>query len=85
LAQQLQRPGYHINRSNKLVLGSKQDMVKRGEASPDDADALALTFAQAVAPPKNDSFGRIVEDVLLLDQCSKESDWTAGVICLPLW
>jgi hypothetical protein len=43
-------PGYHINRQNKLVLESKQDMQKRGEASPDDADALALTFAQPVAP-----------------------------------
>jgi phage terminase large subunit len=43
-------PGYHINRSNKLVLESKQEMQKRGEASPDDADALALTFAQPVAP-----------------------------------
>lgn len=43
-------PGYKINVSNKLVLESKQDMQKRGEASPDDADALALTFAQHVAP-----------------------------------
>jgi hypothetical protein len=46
----LSAPGYHINRANKLVLESKQEMVKRGEASPDDADALALTWAQAVAP-----------------------------------
>jgi phage terminase large subunit len=38
-------PGYHINRSNLLVLESKADMQKRGQASPDDADALALTFA----------------------------------------
>jgi phage terminase large subunit len=43
-------PGYHLNRANKLVLESKQDMQKRGEASPDDADALCLTFAQPVAP-----------------------------------
>jgi hypothetical protein len=27
---------------------------------------------------------RIIEDVLLLDQCSNESDWSAGVIYLPL-
>jgi hypothetical protein len=47
----LSGPGYHINRQNKLVLESKQDMAKRGEASPDDADALALTWAQPVAPP----------------------------------
>ena len=46
------RLAYHINTANKLVLESKQDMAKRGEASPDDADALALTFAQAVAPVK---------------------------------
>jgi hypothetical protein len=42
-------PGYHINRSNLLVLGSKADMQKCGQTSPDDGDALALTFAQAVA------------------------------------
>jgi hypothetical protein len=49
---QLTGPGYHINQANKLVIESKQDMAKRGVASPDDADALALTFAQPVAPPK---------------------------------
>ena len=50
LEAQLTGPGYHIDRSNRLVLESKQDMAKRGVASPDDADALALTFAQRVAP-----------------------------------
>jgi hypothetical protein len=56
-AQQLGSPGYHINRSNKLVIEAKQEMQKRGLASPDDADALALTFARAVAPvaPKHPS------------------------------
>jgi hypothetical protein len=43
-------PGYHINRSNLLVVDSKADIHKRGQASPDDGDALALTFAQPVAP-----------------------------------
>ena len=47
---QLTGPGYHINRQNKLVIESKQEMAKRGVASPDDADALALTFAQPVSP-----------------------------------
>jgi Hint domain-containing protein len=42
LASQLTRPGYHINRSNRLVLESKADMQRRGEASPDDADALCF-------------------------------------------
>lgn len=62
LRTQLTRPGYHINRSNRLVLESKADMVKRGEASPDDADALALTFAQPVAPVKQQQLepGRVI-------------------------
>jgi hypothetical protein len=65
MATDLAGPGYHINRSNLLVLESKADMQKRGQASPDDGDALALTFAQAVAPPEkeeerdeDDEFGR---------------------------
>jgi hypothetical protein len=37
-----------------LVLESKADMQKRGQASPDDGDALALTFAQTVAPPEKE-------------------------------
>jgi hypothetical protein len=52
LEVQLTGPGYHINRSNKLVIESKQDMASRGIASPDDADALALTFARRVGPPR---------------------------------
>jgi hypothetical protein len=43
-------PGWHLNKSDQIVLESKQDMQKRGVASPDDGDALALTFAQQVAP-----------------------------------
>src|SRR5258708_28924460 len=54
MATDLAGPGYHINRSNLLVLESKEDMQKRGQASPDDGDALALTFAQAVAPAEGE-------------------------------
>jgi hypothetical protein len=50
MAADLAGPGYHINRSNLLVLESKADMQKRGQANPDDGDALALTFAEPVAP-----------------------------------
>ena len=53
-ASQVAGPGYHINRSNLLVLESKADMQKRGQTSPDDGDALALTFAQAVAPAEKE-------------------------------
>jgi len=54
LAQQLCLPGYHINRSGRLVLESKADLQRRGEASPDDANAFVLTFARPVAPPQQE-------------------------------
>ena len=41
-------PGYHSDRNDRLVLESKESMKERGLDSPDDADALALTFAQPV-------------------------------------
>ncbi len=49
LCDQLSLPGYHLNQSGKLVIESKADIQARGETSPDDADALCLTFAQPVA------------------------------------
>jgi hypothetical protein len=52
LCDQLCLPGFHLNRRSRLVLESKESLAARGEASPDDADALCLTFAQAVAPPR---------------------------------
>ncbi|WP_180541558.1 hypothetical protein [Nevskia soli] len=50
LAVDLVGPGYHLNQKSQLVIESKESMQKRGIHSPDDGDALALTFAQAVAP-----------------------------------
>ncbi len=41
---------YGFNQANKIKLESKEDMKKRGLASPDLADALALTYAYAVGP-----------------------------------
>jgi len=43
-------PGYSSGRHDKLVLESKESLKKRGLHSPDDADALFLTFAQQVMP-----------------------------------
>jgi hypothetical protein len=60
LGWQFGLPGYHINKSNKLVLESKENITKRGEASPDDADAFMLSFAQAVAPANLNPMGRPV-------------------------
>lgn len=50
LETDLAAPGSHLNRRDQLVLESKEDMAKRGAASPDRGDALALTFAARVAP-----------------------------------
>ncbi len=43
-------PEYGIKDSGKIYLESKSDMRKRGLASPDIGDALALTFAIPVRP-----------------------------------
>lgn len=52
MTDDLGAPGSHLNKKDQLVLESKEDMADRGVASPDDADALALTFASPIAPPK---------------------------------
>lgn len=45
-------PGYHHDKNDRLVLESKENMKKRGLDSPDDGDALFLTFAAPVAVKK---------------------------------
>ena len=37
--------GYKHDSSGRVLLESKQDMRRRGVPSPDEADAVALTFA----------------------------------------
>jgi hypothetical protein len=49
LEQDLVGPGYRHDRQDRVVLESKEEMKKRGLDSPDDGDALALTFAMRVA------------------------------------
>jgi hypothetical protein len=42
-------PGYHYRTTDQcLVLESKEDMLRRGVNSPDEWDAIALTFAEPV-------------------------------------
>lgn len=48
----LQAPGLRPDTKQRIWLESKEDIKKRGEKSPDDGDALALTFAARIAPPK---------------------------------
>lgn len=50
LVDDLKGPEYQYHRTtNVLQLESKDDMKKRGLASPDKAEALFLTFARPVA------------------------------------
>jgi hypothetical protein len=49
LRADLEAVGYGFNEKQQLVIESKEAMRRRGVDSPDDADALALTFAQNVA------------------------------------
>jgi hypothetical protein len=50
LETDLTGPGYFHDKRDRLLLESKEQMKARELASPDDGDALALTFAQVVAP-----------------------------------
>jgi hypothetical protein len=43
-------PGYKYDSQTRLQLESKDDMRRRGVPSPDGWDAVALTFAEPVAP-----------------------------------
>lgn len=49
-------PGYKYDSQTRLQLESKDDMRRRGVPSPDEWDAVALTFAEPVAPASSVSF-----------------------------
>lgn len=44
---------YGFSSGDQIVLEKKESMKKRGLASPDDGDALAITFAQPVPDVTN--------------------------------
>jgi hypothetical protein len=52
-------PGYSYDSTTRLMLEKKDDMRRRGVPSPDEWDAVALTFAEPVAPAS--AFGRKLE------------------------
>jgi hypothetical protein len=45
-------PGYKYDSLSRVVLESKEDIRKRGLRSPDEWDAVALTFAEPVHEPR---------------------------------
>lgn len=59
LKQELATPTYKYDAANRIVLESKDDIRKRlpGAGSPDEADALALTFAMPVVKRSDVSRG----------------------------
>jgi hypothetical protein len=54
--------GYKFNSAGQLVLESNQDMRRRGLPSPDEADAVALCFADAGGFPRNKEFHRSLKE-----------------------
>jgi hypothetical protein len=50
LKQDLSAPNYSYTAKNQIILESKDDLKKRILRSPDMGDALALTFAEHIAP-----------------------------------
>ncbi len=56
LVADLMSPEYGFNARMRLQLEKKEDMKKRGLASPDCADAVALTFSYPVAPKQVERF-----------------------------
>jgi hypothetical protein len=61
LAADLTGVEYGYDANNALQLERKQDMRRRGLASPDDGDALALTFAYPVVQRSEEEDGRTAE------------------------
>lgn len=53
LADDLGTPGSHLDRRDRLVIESKDDISDRGAGPIDDADAFLLTFAAPIAPRRN--------------------------------
>jgi hypothetical protein len=54
--------GYKYTSDGKLLLESKQDMRKRGVPSPDEADAVALCFADPSGFSRSKNFNRDLSD-----------------------
>src|SRR5262245_41497241 len=54
---------YGYDASDALLLERKDDMRRRGLASPDDGDALALTFAHPVAK-RDDRTERLLQEAI---------------------
>lgn len=57
-------PSYRFSKNSRLMLESKDELKRRGLPSPDEADALALTFAVPVQSPMRARWGPQADDLL---------------------
>ncbi len=62
LESDLVAPGVRPDRQQRVWLESKEDMKRRGVDSPDDGDALALTFAAPIAVPRPGRRAPVMQD-----------------------
>lgn len=70
---QLAKIKYKVNSAGKLLIMSKDEMLREGIESPDDADALSLTFAK---PIEIVSQGNIMDQLKQISQTrSKPPSW----------
>lgn len=70
--EELTRIRYKKNGSGLTMIESKEDMRKRGEESPDDADAFMLTFADSNFIEKKEF--KMPDPKAILDQ-GKRNGW----------
>lgn len=64
LKEGLTTPGYgHEKKTERLLLESKDSIRSRGSSSPDDADALAMTFAHRIPMKMLDEEGSLEPEV----------------------
>ena len=71
LATDLAGPAAKMDKQDRICLESKEEMEKRGLDSPDDGDALALTFAHPVLPPEKQPDEEEFDNVC----CYNSGDW----------
>ena len=78
LRDQLIGPEFRFNLRGEIQLEKKEDMRKRGLASPDIADALALTFARPVFPKQFDSWtngaSNVISDYDPMEEFEREQE-----------
>jgi hypothetical protein len=67
-------PGFKYNMYGQLLIEAKQDMKRRGMRSPDEWDAIALTFAEPVGE-RRQSTGATKRNVISLNIPQRGAAW----------